>query len=130
MVEQAHQDTIRERAAFEAKLRDAAEATAKAKKQIEDERAVHARVEQDLAEATRKLERDARELETGANEAESLRAKLHETFAALDDAKLAARRAEARVADFESRVVPLAEQSAAEARALAGAPPEQRAAHG
>ena len=103
MVEQAHQDTIRERAAFEAKLRDAAEATAKAKKQIEDERAVHARVEQELAEATRKLERDARELETGANEAESLRAKLHETFAALDDAKLAARRAEARVADREPR---------------------------
>ena len=116
MVEQAHQDTIRERAAFEAKLRDAAEATAKAKKQIEDERAVHARVEQDLAEATRKLERDAREKETAANETESLRAKLHETFAALDDAKQAHRRAEARVADFESRVDG-AEQSAAEARA-------------
>ena len=116
MVEQAHRDTLRERAAFETKLRDAAEANAKVKKQIEDERAVHARVEQDLAEATRKLERDAREKETAANETESLRAKLHETFAALDDAKQARRRAEARVADFESRVDG-AEQSAAEARA-------------
>ena len=60
MVEQAHRDTLRERAAFETKLRDAADLNAKVKKQIEDERAVHARVEQDLAEATRKLERDAR----------------------------------------------------------------------
>ena len=131
MVEQAHQDTIRERAAFEAKLRDAAEATAKAKKQIEDERAVHARVEQELAEATRKLERDARELETGANEAESLRAKLHETFAALDDAKLAARRAErARRGLREPRGSSRRAVRRGGARALAGAPPEQRAARG
>ena len=116
MVEQAHHDTLRERAAAATKLAETRAEVDKLRGMLERERGVHARVEQDLAESTRITKSNSKELETQKNEADSLRSQLNDTFEQLRQARDLLRASQAKVADFESRVDG-AEQSLTEARA-------------
>ena len=116
MVERAHHDTLRERAAAQTALGEALGEVAEMRRAVDNERGVHAKVEQDLAELRRVVTRNEMEVETHKNELIGLRETLHSTFETLSKARNDARAAEEKVAELEHRATS-AEQSAAAARA-------------
>ena len=116
MVERAHHDTLRERAAAQTALGEALGEVAEMRRAVGNERGVHAKVEQDLAELRRVVTRNEMEVETHKNELIGLRETLHSTFETLSKARNDARAAEEKVAELEHRATS-AEQSAAAARA-------------